>query len=144
MPIEEAFPLTLVYVLANRITRSYYGEVEAKLGVTLPEWRVLLSVARRPGISAAEITGYWAMEKMAVNRAILRLSRDGRLERTKNPDDGRSYRLTLTSAGEALYEAVLPTANRRYRDLMSTLSAAERKAWVAAMKKLIAQAEELS
>lgn len=144
MPIEEAFPLALVFVLANRITRSYHGGVEAQLGLTLPEWRVLLSIARTPGISAAGITAYWAMEKMAVNRAILRLSRDGRIVRSRNPDDARSYRLELTPAGRTLYEAALPVANKRYQDLMSTLPATERRAWIAAMKKLISRAEKMT
>ena len=144
MPISDEFPLTLVHVLSNRISRSYYSEVEAKFGVSVAEWRVLLTVAHEPGITAAEITSYWAMEKMAVNRAIRRLVGDGYMDRARNPEDGRSYRLSLTGKGRELYEKVLPAAGDRYRELISALSKDEREAWLASLRKMIARADELS
>jgi DNA-binding MarR family transcriptional regulator len=142
MAIADDFPLTLVHALSNRVTRSYFTDVETKLGITLPEWRVLLTVFQEPGITAAEITSYWAMEKMAVNRAIQRLLRAGRLAREKSTEDARAYRLSLTPEGRKIYDEVLPVAAARYRHYMDALTAEERKAWIAAMKKLIARAGE--
>lgn len=140
MAIADDFPLTLVHALSNRVTRSYFTDVETKLGITLPEWRVLLTVSQEPGITAAEITSYWAMEKMAVNRAIQRLLRAGRLAREKSTEDARAYRLSLTPEGRKVYDEVLPVASARYRHYMAALTAEERKAWIATMKKLIGRA----
>lgn len=144
MAIADSRPLSLVHVLSNRIGRAFYSEVEARFGVTISEWRILLTIQAEPGISAAEITNLWAMEKMAVNRGIKRLFADGYVKRSRDPRDGRSFRLSLTAKGEKLYETILPTANARYRELMSVLTDEESAAMVSALNKVIAKAETLS
>lgn len=144
MAIADEKPLSLVHVLSNRIGRAFYSEVEARHGVTIAEWRVLLTIAAEPGICAAEITNRWAMEKMAVNRAIQRLTGNGYVARTRDPEDGRSFRLSLTPKGEQLHADISPTANARYRELMSVLTEEESEAMVSALKKVIEKAESLN
>lgn len=144
MAIADEKPLSLVHVLSNRIGRAFYSEVEVRYGVTIAEWRVLLTIAAEPGISASEITNRWAMEKMAVNRAIQRLTGEGYVVRTRDPEDGRSFRLTLTAKGEELHASISPTANARYQELMSALTAEESEAMVSALKKIIDKAESLN
>lgn len=88
----------------------------------------MLALAHRPGLSAAEITGLWAMEKMAVNRAIRRLDRFGRVSRRVDPDDRRRFTLRLTAKGRRFHDKVLPAANARYREILSGLSRSEAEA----------------
>lgn len=144
MALTDDKPLTLVHILSNRIGRAFYGEVETKYGVTIAEWRVMLTVASEPGVSAAEITNRWAIEKMAVNRAIQRLVDNGHVSRTRDPDDRRSYRLALTAKGTKLYDKITPDADKRYQEIQSAVSNEELDVMVTALQKMIRRAEELN
>ena len=144
MAITDEKPLSLVHILSNRIGRGFYGEVETKYGVTIAEWRVMLTLAAKAGVSAAEITNRWAIEKMAVNRAIQRLVDNGHVSRTRDPDDRRIYQLALTAKGNKLYEKIMPQADKRYNELISAVSEDELNTMVEALRKMIRRAEELS
>ena len=144
MSIADDKPLSLVHVLSNRVGRAFYVEIERKFGVTLAEWRVLLTLTSEPGVSAAEITNRWAMEKMAVNRATQRLVDQGFVTRDRDPDDGRSYKLKMTTKGQKLYEKIAPSADKRYSELMAAIDSDEVDAMVRALQKIIRRAEELN
>lgn len=144
MAITDDKPLSLVHILSNRIGRAFYSEVETKFGVSIAEWRVMLTLASEPGVTAAEITNRWAIEKMAVNRAIQRLADNGYVSRTRDPEDRRSYRLALTAKGTKLYEKIAPHANKRYAELISAVSRDELQSMVDTLQKMIRRAEELN
>ena len=144
MSIADDKPLSLVHVLSNRVGRAFYVEIEGKFGVTLAEWRVLLTLTSEPGVSAAEITNRWAMEKMSVNRAIQRLVNRRFVTRDRDPDDGRSYKLKMTTKGQKLYEKIAPSADKRYSELMAAIDSDEVDAMVRALQKIIRRAEELN
>ena len=131
-------------MLSNRISRAFFDEVETKYGVSIAEWRIILTLVSEPGLSAADITNRWAMEKMSVNRAIQRLVDSGNVARSRDPEDRRSYRLTLTAKGRKLYEKIAPSANKRYAELTSAISGEELEALVATLRKMISRAEELN
>tara|TARA_B100000683_G_scaffold32681_1_gene28679 strand:- start:18582 stop:19016 length:435 start_codon:yes stop_codon:yes gene_type:complete len=144
MTIADDKPLSLVRVLSNRIGRAFHGEIETKFGITISEWRVLMTLTSEKGVSAAEITNSWAMEKMMVNRAIQRLVDNGCITRERDPNDRRRYRLALTTKGRKLYDKIAPTANKRYNELMSAIDSDETDALVRALQKIIQRAEQLN
>ena len=144
MTIADDKPLSLVHVLSNHVGRAFYVEIESKFGVTLAEWRVLLTLTSEPGVSAAEITNRWAMEKMSVNRAIQRLVNRRFVTRDRDPDDGRSYKLKMAAKGQKLYEKIAPSADKRYSELMAAIDSDEVDAMVRALQKIIRRAEELN
>jgi DNA-binding MarR family transcriptional regulator len=135
--------LSDVHVLANLIGRTFSGQLEDTFGMSVPEWRVLLTLARHPGFTAAEITNRWAMDKMAISRAIQRLEGDGHISRDRNPSDRRSYRLNLTASGNALYQKILPAANKRYHEVVSCLTRDELSSLRGSLEKLITHADGL-
>ena len=135
--------LSNVHVLANLIGRAFSGQLDGTFGMSVPEWRVLLTLARHPGLTAAEITNRWAMDKMAISRAIQRLENDGHISRDRNPSDRRSYKLAMTNSGHALHQKIVPAANKRYREFVSGLSREELAGLRSSMEKLIAQAGNL-
>ena len=146
LPFQEASAddlLSDVHVVANLIGRAFADQLDENFGVSVPEWRVLLTLARHPGLTAAEITNRWAMDKMAISRAIQRLETDGHISRDRNPSDRRSYKLSLTEAGEALHQKILPAANQRYREFISCLSHDELVNLRGSLEKLIAHAGDM-
>lgn len=136
--------LTLIHMMSNRTGRAFYGEIEARFGVSLAEWRVLLTLAQAPRMTANQITNRWAMEKMTVSRAIRRLEAKGHIRRMRNPRDRRSYFLTLTADGHRLFEKILPRANVRYHDIVSCLDRSELTALRDGLQKLIDRTRDLS
>lgn len=145
-PTEETTNdlLSDIHVLANLTGRAFSGQLDDSFGISVPEWRVLLVLARHPGLTAAEITSRWAMDKMAISRAIQRLEGDGHIGRDRNPSDRRSYKLSLTTSGETLHQKILPTANKRYREIVSCLTREELADLRNYLEKLIAHAGDMS
>ena len=114
--------LAAIHVLTNRVGRVYQGQLEAEFGITPAEWRTMLTLHQNPQSTAADVINQWAMDKMAISRAIRRMEQRGWVKRTVNPKDRRSLKLSLTAAGRRQYDVVLPTANALYREIVSALS----------------------
>ncbi len=129
--------LASVHVLSNRITRAFESRIEARYGISVAEWRVLLSLFGTSGLTAKEIHEQWAMDKMTVSRAVRRLEGDGRVRRHRHPEDGRSFVLVATPRGVRLVKKILPTADARYREVLSCLTGRERKALERTLVKLL-------
>ena len=73
-------------VLVNLTARPFGRLYARRYKITLAEWRVMFTVAGRPGAAASEIAEMLGLDKMAVSRAIRALERSGNLKRTT---DGR-------------------------------------------------------
>jgi DNA-binding MarR family transcriptional regulator len=136
--------LALIHVFSNLIGRAFYGPLERRHGVTITEWRIMLTLFQQPGATAAEIVERWAMEKMAASRAIRQLERRGWVARRQRSKDRRSYALTLTPEGRANCETVLPAANARYREILGCLSRSETKQFERLLRRVIVQTRRLS
>lgn len=136
--------LALTHVLSNQIGRAFDSQIEGRFGLSLSEWRVMLTLALDPGASSIDIINSWAMDKMAISRAVSKLERNGLVRRQRNKHDRRSYSLSLTARGKRTYDRVLPYANERYHDLLSCLTGRELNGLRRALDKLNSRAVELS
>jgi DNA-binding MarR family transcriptional regulator len=139
----EGNVLALVHRLSSGIGRVFNRRLRVEHGVTVPEWRTMLLLAERPGSTAIDIATVYAMDKMAITRAVQRLLRDGLIERHQRSDDKRSFSLHLTPRGTELYAALLPTSSGRYHELVDVLTREERRQLRALLARLIARADEL-
>jgi DNA-binding MarR family transcriptional regulator len=136
--------LALIHVLSRQIGRAFHARIAAEFDVTIAEWRVMLSLSQQPGATANEIREMWAMEKMAVSRAVRRLERMGRITRDVKPEDRRSYALTMTGEGRRVFERVMPAANARYREITSAVTRDELDVLSKVLTKLVGQARDLA
>ncbi len=136
--------LALIHVLSRQIGRAFHARINAEFDVTIAEWRVLLSLDQFPGATANEIAETWAMEKMAVSRAVRRLERMGRITRHVKPGDRRSYALAMTGDGKRLFERVVPAANARYREITSAATRDELAVVSRVLTRLAGQARDLA
>lgn len=135
--------LTLCHMLANRIGRTFVNDM-ARHDVTIAEWRVLLTLALHGQATGKQITSRWAMDKMAVNRAIASLEKRGLLEKQRDGGDRRVVNLSLTAEGRVLYDTLLPAANARYHELMAGLERDEARQLRDILVKMIAHADSLA
>jgi len=135
--------LARVHVLSSLIGRAFHGQIARRHRVSVPEWRVLVTLANHPGSTAAHIVERWAMQPMMASRAIAGLKRRGWIERRRRHDDRRSYALGLTPKGRLAYRRISPHANARYHGIVSCLSRKELAALDRGLGRLIAQTRRL-
>ncbi len=95
----------------QRLTRACVNlatqTAESQGSVSLPQMRLLLTVAANPGVSCAEIGHELAISPSAVSRMADRLVDTGHLERHPSPISRRVVVLELTAQGNACVRTVL-------------------------------------
>jgi DNA-binding MarR family transcriptional regulator len=114
--------------LAAEVSSALSGEYQEHYGLDIPEWRVLATLGfRNDACSAQYIAHCTRTHKSTISRAVTALMKRQMVERVENADDRREFRLRLTRRGKALYEELIPRLLRKEQEILSCLSAQERK-----------------
>lgn len=114
--------------LAAEVSSALAAEYQARYGLDIPEWRVLATLGfRSDPCSAQYIAHCTRTHKSTISRAVTALMKRQMVERVENADDRREFPLRLTRKGSALYEELIPRLLRREQEILSCLSAPERK-----------------
>ncbi|WP_038368465.1 MarR family winged helix-turn-helix transcriptional regulator [Bosea sp. UNC402CLCol] len=87
--------------------RAVYGPHH---DLTVPEWRVLATLAQFGTMTAKAIGAHSAMHKTKVSRAVRALEERRWLVRSRSELDRREEGLTLTAAGLRSYAEIVPRA----------------------------------
>jgi DNA-binding MarR family transcriptional regulator len=82
--------------------------VEAKTDLTVDQWVLIDHLHRNPGISQNQLAELTAKDAPTVTRIIDLLTKKDLAERRMADDDRRKFLISLTQAGEAMYEKLLP------------------------------------
>lgn len=142
LALEDFLPYRLS-VLSNRVSRAIARRYAKAFDLTIPEWRVIAVLGRRAGLSAKEIAEATEMDKVAVSRAVARLSAARRIAAAPDPADARRQSLTLTREGESVYARVAPIALAAERKLIAALNPRERAELDRLLTRLAAAARTL-
>ena len=130
-------------VLANLTARPFHERYGRRLRMSLSEWRVLLVVADRPGITAQDLADYIGLDKMSVSRAVRGLAARRRIARQASVRDRRRLHLSLTAAGGRIYEEIAASGLARERAVFASLGGKERRAFFALLTRLVASTRKL-
>jgi DNA-binding MarR family transcriptional regulator len=123
--------------LAAEVSSALSGEYQARYGLDIPEWRVLATLGfRNDACSAQYISDCTRTHKSTISRAVTALMERQIVERVENAEDRREFRLRLTRKGRALYEELIPRLLRKEQDILSCLSASERRQFAALLGKI--------
>lgn len=125
LELEQFLPYRLS-VLSNNISQAIARDYEERFRLTVTEWRVIAVLAQFEGISANEVAKRTAMDKVAVSRAVARLTETGRIKRSLADRDKRYSILKLTASGKKIYREIAPLALAHERSLLTYLSNEER------------------
>lgn len=99
--------LCFAVVTAARNVVSIYRPVLEPLGLTHPQYLVLLALWQRSPRSLGELAGELAMEPATLSPLVKRLEAQGRVTRSRRSDDERVLEIGLTDEGRALRERAL-------------------------------------
>ena len=123
--------------LAAEVSSALAAEYQARYGLDIPEWRVLATLGfRNDACSAQYIAHCTRTHKSTISRAVTAMMKRQMVERVENADDRREFRLRLTRKGAALYEELIPRLLRREQEILSCLSAQERKSLALLLGKI--------
>jgi DNA-binding MarR family transcriptional regulator len=106
--------------------------------ITLPQYRALIVLATRPGITVGDLAAALDVHPSTATRLCDRLVAKKLVRRAQSPEDRRSIRLELAAAGTRVVEQV---TGRRRRDLAAIAARMPAEAATAAVAALTAFAE---
>ena len=114
--------------LAAEVSAALSVEYQERYGLDIPEWRVLATLGFREGACTAQyICHCTRTHKSTISRAVTALMERQLIERVANEDDRREFALQLTRKGRTLYEELIPRLLRKEQEILSCLSAQERR-----------------
>ena len=123
--------------LAAEVSSALSDEYQARYGLDIPEWRVLATLGfRNDACSAQYIAHCTRTHKSTISRAVTALMKRQIVERVENEDDRREFRLRLSRKGKTLYEELIPRLLRKEQEILSCLTAQERKDFAALLGKI--------
>jgi len=86
----------------SRMMRRFYDRRASALGVTTAQWRVLAFLGRQPGMKQVELAECLDVEPITACRIVDRMEEAGLVERQRDPEDRRAWRLMLTAKAEPI------------------------------------------
>jgi DNA-binding MarR family transcriptional regulator len=115
---------TLVNRVAGAALKGASGEF-AKRGLTVPKYRILLTVAEYDSIHFRELAKLTSVERPTLSRLLDEMQSAGLLRRRPDPDDSRSINISLMPPGHALLEGTTEWALDVENDILDGISTAE-------------------
>ena len=124
-------------LVSNQVSRGFEEALAAK-DVTVAEWVLLRALYGAAPEAPSRLAQMMGMTKGGVTKLADRLIAKGLLLRRPDPADARAQTLALTPAGERIVPDLAALADRNDAAFFKALSAGERKALEAALRKIAA------
>jgi MarR family transcriptional regulator for hemolysin len=118
--------------------RKAFDRLAVGLGVTRAQWKVLFKLSRTPGLRQVELADMLDLEPITLCRIVDRLEEAGLVERTRDPDDRRAWRLHVTTKAQPLLEKLHGVG----AELVSQVFAGIEPKDIEIARKVLAQARE--
>jgi DNA-binding MarR family transcriptional regulator len=133
---------TLLYLIGrvDRVVRRRIDEVVGSYGLSVSQYTTLSVLARRSGLSNAQLARRALVSPQSMNEVLLALERRGLVRRKAHPEHGRILQARLTAKGRRLLDAcddgVRDVEARMMRGLTARDEAALRRALLAGVRAL--------
>jgi len=114
-----------------KVCKAHRGNVAgllAEVGLHVGQEMVLVELWEQDGLRGGELAARLRVEPPTVTKMLRRLENCGLVERSRDPEDARSFRVYLTDEGRALREPVTHCWQRAEEKTLANLSAEERQA----------------
>jgi ribulose-5-phosphate 4-epimerase/fuculose-1-phosphate aldolase/DNA-binding MarR family transcriptional regulator len=102
-----------LHVVANLLSRGAAMRYKREFGVSLWEWRTVALLGAQAPLSLNELARAAGLDKSQMSRVVSGLAGRGLVLRGEDEADGRGVKLSLTRAGERLYEDLIRAAAER-------------------------------
>jgi DNA-binding MarR family transcriptional regulator len=114
----------------------FSGESVRQCGLTHAQFDIIATLGNTAGMTYKELGERTLITKGTLTGVIERLEQKGLVARQRSGDDKRSFFVSLTASGEALFAQVFPTVIAHGRQLFASCSDAEFDAIDQALSRL--------
>ncbi len=118
------------------------AEVQDGHGIVPLEFAVLIHLTNSPGIDQNTLSARLALDRTSTGALVQALEKKGLVTRAVSSTDRRARVLNLTAKGTALHAKLRPKGEAAQAEILSVLSAAERKALIDMLVRVIDANEE--
>lgn len=132
--MDESLPASLADTA--RLMRRAFDARARDIGVTRPQWQVLVTLHRHEGINQGGLADLLDVEPITVCRMVDRMQDAGLVERRPDPADRRSWRLFLTAKAQDQLQTLRPLAEDMLEQALIGIGAAERAALSATLARI--------
>jgi|JRYF01.1.fsa_nt_gb DNA-binding MarR family transcriptional regulator len=132
----------LVADTARRLRSAFAGRLQGT-GLTLAQARVLLHVAREPGMRQVELADLLEVAPITLARLMDRLEGHGLVERRPDESDGRAYRIFATHAADATLAAIEEVSDALVREALHGIGAGDEQIVAACLQRMRANLARL-
>jgi DNA-binding MarR family transcriptional regulator len=117
--VDEPAEPSLLYLLkqVELAVRSRVDAAAAEIGLTMPKFVAMSVLARRPGMTAADLARRSFVRPQSMAAVVTSLESQRFITRAQDPADRRNHRMTLTAEGQRLV-AELSLLVREIEDAM--------------------------
>jgi DNA-binding MarR family transcriptional regulator len=106
-PLSLERQVCFALAVASRTVISVYRPVLEPLGLTHPQYLVMLALWGDEPLSVTELSRMLELDAATLSRLLKRLETAGLVRRDRNPDDERSLAVGLTPQGRELRQRAL-------------------------------------
>lgn len=116
----ENFTPRLLALLSNALVWRESHELRRRFGLGTNEWRVISTLAIRPGLASSEISEFLALNKALVSKSVSTLADRELIVLSDGPRGSRP--IYLTPAGAEMHDLMLPISLRGQEIILAELS----------------------
>ena len=131
---EEAL-FTLLRSIVKNMRKVLDKEI-AEFGISHAEMRILMFLFSSGKMRQEELTSRIEVDRSNVGRSLKKLEQLGCVEREKDPEDTRSYWVSLTDKGRILEKPLKTIKNRLERTIGMGVSGSELTTLIQLLKKV--------
>lgn len=126
---------SLIHDAARLIRRRFEARASGS-GLSAAQWRLLVRVAKEPGISQARLADLLEIEPISVSRLIDRMEEGGWIERRADAADRRVRLIFPTRRAEDAYGSMKAVATEVYGAALLGMSDEARRALIDGLKTI--------
>jgi DNA-binding MarR family transcriptional regulator len=123
------------YQIATAVAAEVHDR--EKTGLLHLEFGVMVRLHDTPGLDQNSLADWMTLDRTTISTLVFRLEQQGLIERAVNGADRRARMLRLTPVGKALHDRVRPKSQAAQDHILDVLTAAERRAFVEMLDRVI-------
>lgn len=131
-----------IFFQLDRAIKSYRQFAQKRLNekgytITIDQWLVLKTILDHADMSQNDIAEFIFKDKASVTRIIDLLVEKGYLKRSTSTENRRRVKLTITKAGKAIIDDILPTIRQNRKHALTNCHPPELAAMESTLEKII-------